>query len=147
VINYGTPKRVPKRAPRKVRSRVNRVVPSEHAEQVRFVQFVRARYSWFFQFLTAVPNGGYRAMKTARALQLEGVSPGFPDLFLAYPLGQYAGLMIEMKRSKQGRTSPEQADWYTRLNHAGYAAHICAGADAAIQVFEEYVRGAPLRPE
>ena len=120
--------------------------PTEHAEQVAFVAYVRAAHPIYAKFLAAVPNGGMRAMKTAKRLKAEGVSPGYPDLLLDYSVGNYHGLRIEMKRARGSRggaagsdTTDEQDAWIARLRHQGYAVAVCHGADEAIETFEQYI--------
>ena len=43
------------------------------------------------------PNGGKRNAREAAKFKRMGTRSGFPDLFLAYPNKQYAGLFIELK--------------------------------------------------
>ena len=87
--------------------------PSEHQEQCAVIDYVRARYPSFAPYLFAVPNGARTAWTTAKRLKDEGLSKGYPDLGLDYPMGGYHGLRIEMKRRRgsrgaRPRTSPEQ---------------------------------------
>ena len=53
---------------------------SEHAEQAGFVTWFRTKYPGTLIF--AIPNGGKRDIVTAKKLQMEGVTPGVPDLFI-----------------------------------------------------------------
>ena len=86
------------------------------------------------------PNEGKRSPQLANYLKAMGMSPGFPDLFIYKPCGQYHGLAIELKRDKGGRLSPAQAEWLDRLNAEGYRAVCCKGYDAAISAIEEYLK-------
>ena len=54
--------------------------PSEHIEQVNFVNWVEYNYPKIKLF--AIPNGGKRSIKTAIDLKSEGVKRGVPDLFI-----------------------------------------------------------------
>ena len=53
---------------------------TEHAEQAGFIQYFRAKYP--NTLILAIPNGGKRDIITAKKLQMEGVTPGVPDLFI-----------------------------------------------------------------
>ena len=90
-------------------------------------------------FLHAVPNGGYRNIKTAAILKTEGVKRGVPDVVLPYPCGKYHGLYIEMKRKKGGTLSREQRLWLEYLNSVGYLAVCCKGFEQASAVIKKYL--------
>lgn len=88
--------------------------------------------------LFAIPNGGHRHIATAVKLRNEGVRPGVPDLFLAWPKGNFSGLFIELK-VKGGRLSSLQKDWIKRLSTAGYRAEVCFGPDEVIDIISGYL--------
>lgn len=111
--------------------------PSEHLEQVTLIAWYRRTYK--NELLVAIPNGGKRHMKTALAMKQEGVSKGFPDLFLPVPNSKFHGLFIEMKRQKGGTLSKEQKAWIEHLNSAGYQAVMCKGFLEAKEVIECYL--------
>jgi hypothetical protein len=83
--------------------------------------------------LLAIPNGARTSMSVARRLKAEGLRKGCPDLFLAQPRPArgggpgYAGLWLEMKRTRGGRVAPEQRQWHTALLAAGYDVRVCRG--------------------
>lgn len=114
-------------------------LPSEHAEQVTLIQWFDVAYPAHKGRLFAIPNGGWRAKAQALKLQMEGVRAGVPDLFLPVAAGTYHGLFIEMKRSKGGRLTPEQKAWLEYLHGQGYAAHCCAGFEAAREAVNLYI--------
>jgi hypothetical protein len=111
--------------------------PSEHLEQVTLIAWYRITYK--NELLVAIPNGGKRHIKTAIAMKQEGVSKGFPDIFLPVPNSQFHGLFIEMKRQKGGTLSKEQKAWIEYLNSAGYQAVMCKGFLEAKEVIECYL--------
>lgn len=115
----------------------NLQLPSEHLEQVSTIQWYDRTYN--DGLLVAIPNGGKRHIKTALAMKNEGVSKGFPDLFLPVPTSQYHGLFIEMKRQKGGRVSPEQKKWLEYLQGAGYLAVVCKGFEEAKEAITDYL--------
>ena len=101
------------------------LMPTEHLEQVTLINWYRITYK--NKLLIAVPNGGKRHIKTAISMKQEGVSKGFPDLFLPVPSSKFHGLFIEMKRQKGGTLSKEQKSWLEYLNSVGYQATVCNG--------------------
>jgi hypothetical protein len=117
-------------------------VPSEHDEQKALMVIV-AHYvgRWpELQLLYAIPNGGKRHIGTAKKLCAEGVKSGVPDLCLPVARGGYHGLYVELKRSKGGTVSSQQASWIAALQGQGYRACVCRGADEAMAVILEYMR-------
>ncbi|MBO5449790.1 MAG: VRR-NUC domain-containing protein [Ruminococcus sp.] len=92
-------------------------------------------------FLHAIPNGGYRNKTTAAKLKAEGVKPGVPDICLPYPVGEFHGLYIEMKRESGGRLSDRQKIWIAYLQSQNYAACVCNGFEEARDVLLAYLSG------
>ena len=65
---------------------------------------------------------------------------GVPDIFLAVPIRQYAGLFIEMKRAgKRTRTSPAQKKVMHALRNLEYACVVCHGWQEAQNAIEAYL--------
>ena len=113
---------------------------TEHDEQVAlfewaaYAQGERPELRWLF----AIPNGGLRNIRVAMNLKTEGVKPGVPDIFLAYPVNQFHGLFVEMKTDK-GRVSPEQKEWLRILSSQGYIARVCRGFEDAKRTILDYL--------
>lgn len=121
------------------------IVPTEHQEQKAVIRWFNAQHKPLKGRLIAVPNGahlaGSQAQRSAKMnkMKAEGLSPGFPDLFLPVSRGGFHGLAIEMKRLKGSTTSKEQAEWLEWLPTQGYMAVLCKGADAAIETIKGYL--------
>ena len=113
--------------------------PTEHAEQVKIIQWFDRQYPKGDVRIFAVPNGGLRNQLVATKLKAEGVRRGVPDLMLLTPRGGYAGLIIELKRLKDSKTTAEQFGWLDHLNAQGFKAVICKGGDAAIDTIKSYL--------
>lgn len=116
-------------------------LPSEHVEQVRLFRwalYARGTHPEL-RLLYAIPNGGARHIAVAAKLKAEGVRPGVPDICLPVARGGRHGLYIELKRQKGARPSPEQDDWLTALNRAGYLAVWCRGWELAAAQIETYL--------
>lgn len=77
--------------------------------------------------IIAIPNGGWRDIRTAARLKAEGVCRGVPDIFIPA-----WGLWIEMKKQKGGAVSEAQKDWLEYLDEIGYGAVVCRGAEDAM---------------
>ncbi len=111
-----------------------KISPSEHSEQVGFINWFRAKYPDVLIF--AIPNGEKRAISVAKRLKMEGVVRGIPDLFVpAWTL------WIEMKRVSGGRLSTEQRQMIKYLEGIGHTVIIGKGAgDASKQVLDFFER-------
>lgn len=102
--------------------------PSEHEEQVGFVQWFRATFPGVLIY--AIPNGGKRSMSVGKELKAEGVVPGVPDLHI--PAWR---MWIEMKRVKGGKLSDEQMTMHAYLESIGDTVIVGRGAkDASARV-------------
>lgn len=120
-------------------------IPTEHEEQKEVVRWFDLQYRRYRGRLVAVPNGAHlagtgrqRAAKMAR-MKAEGLRNGFPDLLLPVPRDGFHGLVIEMKRQKGGRPTPEQLDWLEFLAEMGFMTALCKGAEAAIDTIKGYM--------
>jgi len=105
--------------------------PSEHEEQVAFINWFRSKYPNYFIF--AVPNGGNRNKIEASRLKKEGVTAGVPDLIA---LGMSKVCFIEMKRQKGGRLSKIQKDTIPKIEQLGFDVLVCYGFKDAVEKFE-----------
>ena len=104
--------------------------PSEHSEQVGFINWFRVKYPNVLIF--AIPNGEKRAITVAKRLKAEGVVRGIPDLFIP----QWT-LWVEMKRISGGQLSPEQKAMIQYLEGIGQKVIVAKGAgDASKQILE-----------
>ena len=112
----------------------SKISPSEHSEQVGFINWFRAKYPDVLIF--AIPNGEKRAISVAKRLKMEGVVRGIPDLFVpAWTL------WIEMKRVSGGRLSTEQRQMIKYLEGIGHTVIIGKGAgDASKQILDFFER-------
>lgn len=124
------------------------IIPTEHQEQAAVVKWWDKTYPMDKADLFAVPNGAWLAGNAKQRsqqmskLKREGLREGVPDLFLMVPNKTHHGLFIEMKRQKGGVLSPIQKRRIAKAHQRGYAAHVCAGADAAIEIIKNYLKTA-----
>lgn len=91
--------------------------------------------------LMAVPNGGARNAREAARMKAQGVSKGFPDVFLFVARHGCHGLAIELKRADGRRhdVSADQYDWIGALLGQGYAATVAYGWQEAREVICDYL--------
>lgn len=64
---------------------------------------------------------------------------GVPDLWLPCAKKGFHGLVIELKASKNSRTTPEQRAYIEALEVQGYWATVAVGADEAIALLKFYL--------
>ncbi len=77
------------------------------------------------------PSQGYM-------LKRMGVKRGVADFHLAYPVGKYHGLWLELK-SEKGRLTPEQKLFLERKSLLGYCATTAWGFFDATQAIKKYL--------
>ena len=112
----------------------SKISPSEHSEQVGFINWFRAKYPDVLIF--AIPNGEKRAISVAKRLKMEGVVRGIPDLFVpAWTL------WIEMKRVSGGRLSTEQRQMIKYLEGVKHTVIVGKGATDASQQVLKFIEG------
>lgn len=120
-------------------------IPTEHEEQVSLFNAMEwyAKQNPALNMLFAIPNGGHRMKAAAGKMKAEGQKAGVPDIFLAYPVGRYHGLFLELKRKVGGRLEPEQKQWLKALQENGYAVAVARGAEEAESYIFRYIEGRP----
>jgi hypothetical protein len=115
--------------------------PSESEEQAALFEWAKWRVNIYpeLKLLYHIPNGGKREKATARRLKTEGVKPGVPDICLPVARRGYHGLYIELKA--RGKPTAGQLEWIDALNEQGYAAAVCCGMRAAVDLILKYLHG------
>ena len=109
-----------------------KISPSEHSEQVGFINWFRSQYPEILIF--AIPNGEKRAISVAKRLKMEGVVRGVPDLFIPA-----WNLWIEMKRVSGGRLSTDQKQMISYLENIGHTVIVGKGATDASQNIRKFM--------
>lgn len=95
-------------------------------------------------YLFSIPNGQRLTGTRAKTAKAEGLKAGVSDLMLPIPIGDYAGLWIELKRPLvKGEQKPVmstlQKEWFTKMNLAGYKCVCCFGWYEAREAIIEYI--------
>jgi hypothetical protein len=93
------------------------------------------------RLLMHIPNGGRRTKIEASILKGMGVRAGVPDLFLAVPRGNYAGLWLELKDGvRKQKARAEQLSFLDLLGKAGYATGVAPNFGKAEAMITTYLR-------
>lgn len=111
--------------------------PRKHPERDEQIKFVTWLAKMGYRF-NASAAGGSRNLFEALNFKRMGVSKGFPDVEVPYPVAPYHGFYIELKASS-GKVSPEQLEWLHYLKEQGYYAEVAYSFEEAKQHFEYYL--------
>ena len=117
---------------------------SEIKLQAEFFQTVWNKYPRFRGLLFHIPNGGKRTKAEAMQLKASGVVAGVPDLFFAYPSGQYHGWFIELKKPGELNKTNDHVKRQKVLQRLyqmqGYKVSIFDDYELLINEFENYIK-------
>lgn len=117
---------------------------SEESTQKILVSWFRRFHRSLADYLTLASWGeniGARRMAQVKAM---GLTPGYPDLFLALPTPHHGGLYIEMK-TKTGTVSKVQKVIHEKLRSQSYKVEICRSYEEAVAVIEDYLKNTSTR--
>lgn len=101
---------------------------------------------WFH----AIHNQGHGDKIRGANAKAEGVRKGVADTFLPYPVGDWHGLYIEMKKVSErpksaeakGGVSDEQAAFGEYVKRNGYGFMVCYGWEHAVATLRSYIEWA-----
>lgn len=114
---------------------------SEHGDQVylfTFIEMYKDRYP-DLKGVFAIPNGGLRTKFQGKWLVDEGMRKGVPDVMCIKSVGEFRGLVIEMKFGKNKQTK-EQKEWQDQFEQNGWLYLVCKSGDEAIRKLFDYLR-------
>lgn len=122
----------------------------EYHIQAAFVREMELRHPDVMVFSDTAAHIGKTMFQQIRANKLQSTkSKAWPDVFVAQPSGQYAGLFLEFKAEtpylKDGKTLKkndhirDQAACMQRLRERGYAARFVWSVDMAIACAFRYL--------
>lgn len=117
---------------------------SEHAEQVAVVSYLQIKYPDALFWSTpngSMLGGGRIGAIRMNALKAEGLLPGVSDLIIFEPRGGWSCMFLEMKRSKGGVLSENQAWFIAQVEARGAYTVVAEGADEAIEFIDDYLNG------
>ena len=118
----------------------------EEREQILFFERREEFVSKYpvLEWMYATLNGVYLPDGIKKRVNDAGLTPGVLDIWFhgLYddPDGsQFAGLVMDMKKKKGGRPSPDQLRWAARLVSLGYRVYFPAGATDAWRILCGYI--------
>ena len=118
-----------------LKKKVKRPFSGEAGVQKAVIDYIKYQYP---HVLYCASAGGVRtSMKQAIKMKATGYVKGVPDLQIFESVGNYHGLLIEIKDIK-GVVSKEQKEWIKKLNERGYYATYSKGYEATIKVIDDY---------
>ena len=94
------------------------------------------------EWIIHVPNGGKRPLGVAGKLKAMGVKKGVLDILLPMPYNGWSGFVSELKVGRNTMT-PEQEEWMTAFEAAGYFTCLCYTLDEFIRRISAFLKGAP----
>lgn len=92
------------------------------------------------RLMFATLNGAAMHPATAAKMRRAGMVKGVPDVWLPWPVGDYAGLVFEMKVGRNTCTD-EQKYFLSTLADCGWRTGVCYSADDAIRLVVDYLEG------
>ena len=122
--------------------------PLEKVEQAKFFEYAANLHGQFpslRHLLFATQSGAWfhgskgQRIGQHKAAKTQGKKDGVADIICLVPMGEFHGLVIEMKRQKGGVVSQAQLDWLEAAESNGYCARIARGADIAIDALHWYL--------
>lgn len=119
-----------------------RRIQHERGEQETLVTWFNYQYPKELMF--SVPNDLIRTCVQARTAARTGLRGGVPDLFIAAPIGGFAGMFLEMKRlakpgEPRGRLTEKQKAIISHLTSKGYFVKVAFGFEEARIAIENYL--------
>lgn len=120
------------------------------AEDRIYLQLARYLSTQYKGLIFHFDTGTGMKMTIGQARKQKGMNPkrGYPDLFIAEPKGEYAGMYVEIKVDspfkkdgglKAGEHLKEQFDMLLELNNKGYYALFGAGFDECKRMIDMYL--------
>lgn len=115
------------------------ISPTENEEAIALVQWVKTK-PLIREYFIHIPNEGKRSFYSGALMKKMGLVSGVCDYFLAFPIGKYHGLWIELKRNKKSSVSNSQKEWIERMRLLDYQAYIAYGFDEAVNIITLYLK-------
>lgn len=132
---------------RKTKRKKSTKTKDEHIHQRALVSWFKAEYRPYERLLICIPNGAQNwGPKKGNIMQLMGLQPDVPDLFLLITRSDYAGLWIEVKKP-DGKLTKSQKEYHWILYKQGFAVDTCFGWANGGDIINNYLKGNYEPPE
>jgi hypothetical protein len=106
--------------------------------QACFVKWLRLSNKPVGAVTFSVPNGALRSLAEGKRQKELGLTAGVPDIFIAYPSGNYHGMFIEFKAGANTLTY-HQSNMIQLLKARGYHCVVCYEVNNAMQEVTNYL--------
>ena len=112
----------------------------EDGIQISCVTWFGLQYPKLALLLHHSPNGGKRSASEAGRFKRMGTRPGFPDLLLLIPSGEFHGLLIELKTEQRGSKQTDNQKAYQEIAvKYGYKYVVCRSFEQFQDIIREYL--------
>ena len=111
----------------------------EDIEQINFINWVNYNLPDIAEDTHHFANERACSIQEGRKLKRLGVKRGVPDIFVAVPKNNSAGLWIELKVGN-GKLSKEQKEFLSRKTSRGYTCAEARGWEAARDILLDYLK-------
>lgn len=111
---------------------------AEESSQVGLVGWFKMQYPKYKHLITLPSFGENIGPRRMKRLKQMGLTPGWPDIFIAVPMKSSNGLFIEMKAPK-GRIMPAQQEMHDLLREQGYSVYVCKSFDEGVCAIKDYM--------
>lgn len=127
-------------------TRDNRELLPEQKVQIQLIQYLKYQFPDASKFIVKIDNEA-KLTKTGHIIRNKmGLHKGASDLFLAYPVGPYHGMWLEIKRDGFEITSSNklhttnQINFLNKMRDVGYYAAMASGFDECRMHVDNYLR-------
>jgi len=101
----------------------------------QFFNWLFYQYRYLYNASFHIPNEGKRSRYVANLMHLKA---GIPDILIAYPIRNHAGLFIELK-IKPNKPSKHQIEMMKIFEDNGYKCAVCYSLDECMTVVNNYL--------
>ncbi len=105
-----------------------------------FFQWLRLSYPRVHAVSFSIPNGGLRTLAEGKRQVAMGLKAGVPDILIAFPVGDFHGLFIELKWGANTLTD-KQVDVIKSLMRYRYCVGVCYTYDEVTETVKTYLQG------
>lgn len=109
----------------------------ETKAQIIFIKELGLKHPKVLDQTFHIPNEKKVSPLNGFISQQMGTKPGVSDLFIAYPVGVFNGMFLEMK-SEKGKLTKLQSIFLKNMQAAGFYAVVAYGAKQAMELVESY---------
>lgn len=118
----------------------------EQQVQITLVRYIKYQYPEVAKYIVKIDNEA-KLTKTGHIIRNKmGLHKGASDLFIAYPIGKYHGMWLEIKREGFKLTASNrlhttnQINFINKMREVGYYSAMAAGFDECKMHIDNYLK-------